>query len=212
MPTSPTTPTVYGVLLAAGLSRRMGQPKPLLPWRGQPLVCHVVQQAAASQLAGLLVVLGDHATDVQAALAALPPLPLTPQVILAPGYHEGQAASLRAGIAAVPATATAALVLLGDQPTVSTPLIDHLLAAYATPPAPLALIPTYAGQRGNPVVLHRRLFAAIAHLRGDTGARAILRQHPQHVRWLALDDPAVVQDIDTPADFARLQMLCNPEN
>lgn len=106
---------IYGVLLAAGTSSRMGRPKQLLEWGGRPLVRHVVQTALASRLDGLIVVIGAAAAEVRQALDGL-----TGQVQLVEcaDYAEGQAASLRAGLAALPAGAEAAVVLLVDMPLV----------------------------------------------------------------------------------------------
>jgi molybdenum cofactor cytidylyltransferase len=193
---------IYGVLLAAGTSSRMGQPKQLLEWRGQPLVLHVAAQALASRLAGLVVVVGAAAPAVRAALAGLG----GPLWLVENGdYAAGQAGSLRVGLTALPAHARAALVLLVDQPLVGPALIDRLLEAYAADPQALALVPHYAGRRGNPVLLAAPLFAELRALEGDVGAREVLARHPAAVRRLDLDDPALVADMDTPEEYRAMQ-------
>lgn len=193
---------IYGVLLAAGTSSRMGRPKQLLEWGGRPLVRHVVQTALASRLDGLIVVIGAAAAEVRQALDGL-----TGQVQLVEcaDYAEGQAASLRAGLAALPAGAEAAVVLLVDMPLVGPALIDRILAAYADAPAAVAVVPRHNGRRGNPALLAAELFAELGALKGDTGARALLERHAERVVWLDVDDPAVTTDADTPEAFERLK-------
>lgn len=193
---------IHAILLAAGQATRMGQPKQLLDWQGQPLVRHVAQIALASPLAGLVVVLGAYAPQVRAALVGLAG-PLT--LVTCTDYATGQAASLRCGLAALPPETSAALVLLADQPLITPALIEHLLAAFAATPAALAVVPRYQGRRGNPVLLAAALFAELRALEGDRGARDLLQQHAEHVRWLELDDPAVLSDLDTPDDYRRLR-------
>jgi molybdenum cofactor cytidylyltransferase len=193
----------YGILLAAGTSSRMGRPKQLLEWRGRPLVRHVAEQALASQLMiGLVVVVGAAAESVRAALVGLDGPVL---IVQNPNYASGQSSSLRVGMGALPATARAALVLLVDQPLVTPALIDGIITSYDADPAALALIPHYQGRRGNPVLLARALFAELRLLKGDMGAREVLARHAEAVRQIAVDDPAVVSDIDTPEDYADMQ-------
>lgn len=199
---------IYGILLTAGMSARMGQPKQLLDWHGQPLVRHVVQQALVSNLAGLVVVTGFAAAATQASLASAeadnPVIPL--YICFNPAYREGQATSLRAGLAELPADAQAVLVLLVDQPLVTPALMNQMLAAFQAQPsgATVAVVPTYRGQQGNPVLLSRALFAELRDLSGDEGARGVLRRHAQRVHWLPVDDPAVVMDADTPEQYQAL--------
>ncbi|MFV9505179.1 MAG: nucleotidyltransferase family protein [Oscillochloridaceae bacterium umkhey_bin13] len=193
---------IYGVLLAAGTSARMGQPKQLLDWQGQPLVRHVAATALASQLDGLVVVCGAVAPAVSAALADLAE---SLHLVVCSDYAAGQAASLRCGLAALPAGTRAALIVLVDQPLITTELINHMLAHWQAEPTALALVPQYQGQRGNPVILAAALFPELAALHGDTGARAILAKHHDRVRWWVVDDPAVVTDIDTPETYAHLR-------
>ncbi|WP_298817737.1 nucleotidyltransferase family protein [Chloroflexus sp.] len=190
---------IVGLLLAAGLSSRMGQPKQLLAWRGQPLVTYVARQALASQLAGLTVVVGASADQVREALRELPVT-----IITNPSYQEGLGTSLAAGLRALPADSDAAMVLLVDQPLVTTRLIDELIAAYHAAPDALALVPTYQGQRGNPVIIAAPLFAELQTLRGDTGARAIFNRHAERIVWHEVADPAIVIDVDTPEAWRSL--------
>ncbi|NTV63669.1 MAG: nucleotidyltransferase family protein [Oscillochloris sp.] len=191
---------IYGILLAAGTSSRMGQPKQLLAWRGRPLVRHVAEQALASRLAGLVVVVGAAADDVRAALAGLEGRLL---IVDNPAYAEGQAGSLRAGLSALPTAARAALVLLVDQPLVGPALIDRILAVYAAQPTAAALVPLCQGRRGTPVLLGHELFDQIQGLTGDIGARAVLAAHPG-VALISLDDPALLLDLDTPEQYAEM--------
>jgi molybdenum cofactor cytidylyltransferase len=193
---------IYGVLLAAGLSSRMGRPKQLLDWRGRPLVRHVAEAALASRLAGLVVVLGAEAEAARAALVGLAGAVETAECA---DYHTGQAASLRCGLGALPAAATAAMVLLVDQPLVGPELINRLVAAFEEAPEVLAVVPRHQGRRGNPVLIAAGLFAELLTLQGDVGARVLLERHAAQVRWLDVDDPAVLIDADTPEAFARLQ-------
>jgi molybdenum cofactor cytidylyltransferase len=188
---------IAGVLLAAGQSQRMGQPKQLLPWQGVPLVRHAAMIALRARLDELVVVVGAYAAEVRTALDGLPL-----RIVANPAYAHGQSISLRLGIDAV-ADAHAAVVLLCDQPLLQPATINRLIDAFDAPDV-WAVIPTHAGQRGNPVLLGQCLFAALATIEGDMGARQVLRAHADRVRLLELDDAGVITDLDTPTSYDRV--------
>jgi len=113
----------------------------------------------------------------------------------APDFADGMSASLKAGIAAVPAHCDGALICLGDMPFVRAGTFDKIADAFA---GQAAVFPTYAGKRGNPVLLSRSLFADIMDLSGDQGARALLGAIPDRVGEVAVEDPGVLRDLDRP--------------
>lgn len=193
-----------GIVLAAGAASRMGRAKQLLEIGGRPLLQHVVDAAAASCLAEIVVVLGHEADAVRAALA----LPARPRcrVVVNPGYREGQASSLRVGLAAAAPGARAAAILLGDQPFVSAQRIDRVARAFqgAGRPAARPFDRTATGEEvpGHPVFVDRSLWPALAVLRGDEGARALFALHPGWVHAVALGD-APPLDVDRDVDLER---------
>lgn len=201
--------SVAAILLAAGRSQRYrdaGGPeasKLLADFHGEPVVRASARAALASGAAPLIVVTGHAREAVEAALSDL-----SPRFAHNPDFASGLASSLRVGVAAAPADAAGALALLGDMPAVSPGAIDALIAAFAARPDALAVAPTIAGQRGNPVLLARGLFARIAALQGDEGARRLLRElDPALVIDCALDDAALQLDVDTPEQLARARAL-----
>lgn len=202
---------IAALILAAGQSTRFraagGAPasKLVAQWAGCPLVRHVAQAALGSRARPVFVVTG-HARDE--ILAALDGLPITE--IFNPLHASGLASSLKAGIAAVPATATGALVLLGDMPLVGAALLDRLIDALEKQPRVEGVVPVHAGRRGNPVLVGRALFAAIAGLAGDRGARTIIEA--ARVTELAVEEEAVSVDIDTPQGLANLESQAAPES
>ena len=103
--------SVAGIILAAGASQRMGQPKPLLLWRGKPFVCHVARTALDAGLTPVVIVIGAHAEEVWAALADLPV-----EIVYNPNWAEGQSTSVQAGLQSLPPETDAAVFLLADQP------------------------------------------------------------------------------------------------
>ena len=188
---------VGGVILAAGLGRRMGVPKLLLPWQGRPLVRHVAEAALASQLGGVLVVTGYRADDIANALEGLPL-----QIVANPDYEAGLSTSLHAGILAMAGRYSAAMIMLGDQPLLTTEIIDRLLQAYWATQAPL-VAPVAGQHRGNPVLFARRLFPELLTIRGDEGARAIINAHRAELHTVPVDE-SVFFDVDTPEAYAGL--------
>ncbi len=189
---------ITGILLAAGRSQRMGQPKLLLPWHGVPLVRHAAEIALASKLAELLVVVGHRAEHVKAALGDLPV-----RIVHNDGFLAGQSTSIQAGILALRQDAEAVVVLLADQPLLQAATVNALLAAYAASAAPI-VAPRYAGRRGNPVLLARSLFPALLALTGDQGARPLLRNHAAQIAWVDVADEGILLDVDTPEMFQSL--------
>lgn len=196
---------VSGLVLAAGGARRMGEPKQLLPWRGRPLLQHVIDAVLASRLDELILLLGHRAAEIEAALSW--PRDLRVRVVVHPDWSAGQSTSLALGLRHCAAESRAAAVLLGDQPGVDAALIDRVVAAFlaAERPAARPVYCTSEGVRrpGHPVVLARSLWSAASAIRGDEGARGLFVAHPE---WL-LEVPVTGEpppDIDDPEDYQRL--------
>lgn len=195
-----------GVILAAGASARMGQPKQLLTLEGKPLLQHVIDAASASKLDEVIVVLGANADEIRSGIAL--PSDGKVRVVVNDRHAKGLSESLRAGLAAAASRSTAVAILLGDQPRVSTDLIDRMLTAHVVAGKP-ATRPIFgragdARTPGHPVILARSLWKALRELKGDDGARAVLAKSPElvsEVRILA----AAPADIDTPDDYRHAQ-------
>jgi len=190
---------VAAILLAAGRGTRFGDaPKLLARIDGKPLVRHVAEAAVHAGVDPVIVVTGHRAEEVRSALAGL-----AVHVVHNDVFAEGLSTSLKKGFAALPPTARAAMILLADMPFVTTDLIDALAAGWRERGEPAALVPTYKGRRGNPVVISRELRPMIEQLSGDVGAGPMLRGRSDVLEW-PMDDVAIVQDIDTRQDFDAL--------
>ena len=188
--------SVAGIILAAGASQRMGQPKPLLLWRGKPFICHVARTALDAGLAPVVIVIGAHADEVRSALADLPV-----EIVYNPNWAEGQSTSVQAGLQALPPETTAAIFLLADQPRIPVELVRALMARHAQTQPPI-VAPMIEGRRGNPVLFDYSVFPDLMSLQGDAGGRLIFSRYPAaHVPW---HDPNLLLDVDTLEDYERL--------
>lgn len=193
------------IILAAGQAARyragggMEASKLIADIGGVPMVRHVALAALASRARPVIVVTGHAQGAVEAALAGL-------DVGTAhnPLFATGMASSLKAGIAALPAGAAGAVVLLADMPRVEAAVIDQLIEALTANPGACAAVPVFQGRRGNPVALATSLLPAIMTLSGDEGARRLLEGYGAVVE-VAVSDSAVTLDVDTPDALASLR-------
>jgi molybdenum cofactor cytidylyltransferase len=196
-------PRIQGLILAAGSSRRMGSAnKLLLTFQGKPLLCHVVEAAASSQLSGLTLVTGHDDAAVKAMLDGLP-LSFTH----AADHAVGMSASLKAGLAALPADLDGVMVLLGDMPLVMASDINRLIAAFSPADGRGICVPVHGGQRGNPVLWNSTYLAEMQGLSGDRGARDLLLRHPAAICEVPMEADGVLRDVDTPDALAALIAL-----
>jgi len=186
-------------LLAAGGSRRLGAAKQLVRYRTRPLLAHALAAArGALPQAPLIVVVGSEALRLKLVVRRAR---CGARIVANPRWREGMATSLRTGLAAVPRTARAALVLLTDQPHVDAAALARLLGAWRRRPGVPAAA-RYDERVGVPAVLPRRRWSALKELTGDQGARALLRGAPSIT---LVEMPEAALDIDTPADLLELR-------
>lgn len=188
---------VAGILLAAGTSSRMGRNKLLLELDGEPLLRRSAARALAGGLSPLIVVLGHQADRARGLLSGL-----ACRAVVNRDYEEGITASLHAGLAAVPAEASALVVMLADMPYVSAEMIAELIARYRAGNAPL-VISDYEGVNAPPMLYDRSLFAELAAMQGGGCGRKVVKRRRAEadvVTW-----PAVaLTDLDVPEDYDRL--------
>lgn len=194
-----TRPEIAAIVLAAGAASRWRasggvSTKLVASWKGEPIVRRAATAALASAARPVIVVTGADAPAVRAALAGL-----ELGFVDNPRFAEGMAGSLAAGLAAVPATAQGAVILLGDMPEIGAELIDRLIDRYAQAPDAAAVVPVVGGRRGNPVLLARRLFGAAQALQGDQGARRLLEAHGNQTVEMCVNQQAPLIDVDTVA-------------
>jgi xanthine dehydrogenase accessory factor len=191
-----TAPRIGGVVLAAGLARRMGGNKMTAELGGKPLVRHAVEAALAGGLNPVVVVTGHQEDSVAKALSGL-------DVVLAHNdkYADGLSTSLRRGLGALPQDCAGAMILLGDMPAITADLIARGVAAF-DPKARAICVTMARGQQGHPVLWGRQFFSEITALKGDSGARDLLTRYAGQVCIIETDSDAPLIDIDTPADLA----------
>jgi molybdenum cofactor cytidylyltransferase len=180
------------VVLAAGQSRRMGGPNKLMAlFSGTPLIRRTVQTALSSKAAGTIVVTGHQAGRIREALQGL-----DAASVHNPDYAGGLSSSLKAGIAAVREGSAGALIMLGDMPAVSAEDLDRMIGVFRKSGGQCIVRATCRGKRGNPVLLPRAIFPAVAALEGDTGARHLVEAQQSPVIDVEIGDAAAV-DVDT---------------
>lgn len=187
------------ILLAAGGSSRLGHPKQLLDLEGQSLLQHSLQVAMDANMGPVVVVLGANADTVNKEVQGC-----NAQTVFNENWQEGMAASIRCGIAHIEETnpmAEAAILMVCDQPYISAALLNNLVAAHQQTGKPIITC-SYADTFGPPTLFHKSLFAELLQLKGDVGARSILKEHANSVE--AVPFPEGVVDIDTEADYRQV--------
>jgi molybdenum cofactor cytidylyltransferase len=183
---------VAAVVLAAGMSTRMGRSKVLLPWDGRTVIEAVVARLLAARLPEIVVVTGHEGDAVAEALTRLPV-----QIVHNPQYAQGEMlSSLQAGLQVLPGSTAACLVVMGDQPFLDGRVLGRVLAAYAEGRGEI-VIPTHRGERGHPVLIGRRFWSEI--LLQESGApRDVIRRYPEQTALVDVRTDSILRDLDTP--------------
>lgn len=190
---------IAGIVLAAGMSRRLGRPKQLLELDGVPVIRHVVRRALESSLDEVIVVVGARGEDVREALGGEPVRFVTNE-----RYAEGQGTSLAAGVSALGPDTDAVVILLGDQPGIEPAVIDRVAAERKERGASI-VVTAYGDGRGHPVLFGSEHFLELAAIDGDEGGRSVIRHNEAAVVTVVSGRDTVPPDIDTQDDWRRLQ-------
>lgn len=199
MESTPSSGQTVAIVLAAGAGSRFGGRKLLASLEGRPVLQHVLDRLDGAGLTDVVVVLGDDAAAIEAAIAWR-----TERRVRNDDPGRGLSSSVRVGIEALDASADAALIVLGDQPSVSVAAIRALLDTPSDPARPV-VVPVYEADAGrNPVRIGREAFGLVAAARGDRGLGPVIAAHPKLVREVALDVPGGNPDIDTRADLVAM--------
>lgn len=195
---------VAAIVLAAGLSSRVGKPKLLLPLNGRSLIRRTVERvitAGGGEWKEVVVVLGHEAERIQQELEGLPI-----RIILNPRFAMGMSASLIAGLQAISPQAEGAMIFLGDQPLVSTEVVRRLLSVFRESQRSI-VVPVYGGVRGNPVLFSSSLFSELTTVQGDKGGREVVMRDPERVAAMAFPSDLAPRDVDTWEDYEALRRL-----
>jgi molybdenum cofactor cytidylyltransferase len=182
-----------GLILAAGVSRRMGTPKPLLRYRGESFLDTLIGLFQA-RCAPVIVVLGAAAPEVRAATVR------AVAFVENESWRSGQTGSMQCGLRAVPAEAAGVLFTLVDHPSVKLETIDALLRAGSA----LLRVPRYQGRNGHPIWFSRALIPEFLALAESGAARDVVHAHAAEIEYLDVEDPGVLADIDDPAAYRAL--------
>jgi molybdenum cofactor cytidylyltransferase len=190
---------VTAIVLAAGLSSRLGAPKQLLSFQGRPLIRHVAEAVLGSQIDEVIVVLGFAAESVSQALKGLPV-----KIVVNQDFAQGQSTSVTTGVNALndKILPKGVLFVLGDQPLLQSATINLIVDQFSKHGG--IVVPYFNKTPGNPVIFDHKYLPEFQELRGDVGARVIIQRHSNEVYCVDVTDRGVLFDIDTPEDYQRL--------
>jgi molybdenum cofactor cytidylyltransferase len=192
---------IAAVILAAGGSTRLGEPKQLVTLGSRPLISYVLDTVRETRVDARYVVLGHTAETIR-------------QHVCLDGFREiynadfadGQSTSVARAVQELSADTSAVIFVLGDQPLQNSAVIDRIADSYRTEPAPI-IQPSYREGPGNPVLFDRSLFPNLTSLTGDSGARPILKSNPELIRRIDCTDFSRPLDVDTPEDVEHIRAI-----
>ncbi len=188
---------ISAILLAAGKSRRMGPQKLLLPFGGQTVIGHIADQVLAAPIERVVAVTAQEGEAIRFTLVGKS---LT--FVVNPDVAGDMLSSVRCGLQALPAECAAAIIILGDQPTIRAALIADLVQAFHSTRARI-VVPSCHGRRGHPVLFSADYFAEVLTQHDGVGLRGLLQAHPSDIAELEVAEPAVLADMDCPEDYQR---------
>ncbi|MGG1660208.1 nucleotidyltransferase family protein [Brevibacillus sp. NRS-1366] len=193
---------IGAVILAAGMSKRMGQPKLLLPLKGKPLFRYAVDAAVGSELKPIVVVGGSHTEEFHKYTKDLPNV----EVVATPFYQEGMASSLKRGVRSIADRTEGMLVFLADQPYVPVHVIKELIRVYELHRSMGVRIirPQYAGELGHPILFDASLYKFFLEIDGDEGGRSIIKRFPKRMKVVSFSHSFWGRDVDTPEDYLKM--------
>jgi molybdenum cofactor cytidylyltransferase len=186
---------INALVLAAGESKRMGMPKPLLRFGNTTFLAQIVSVLQQSEVDGVTVVLGAQAARIRASadLAGV-------DVVMNEDYRNGQLSSLTAGLKSLPSQAEALLLCLVDNPLITGATVNRVVRAFHETGKPI-VIPVFEGHRGHPALFARAMFNELLNAPADEGARYVVRSHKDQVFEVDIPEPAILARIDTPEDY-----------
>ena len=194
-----------GVILAAGMSQRFGQPKQLLKLKNKYLLAWVLDAALASRLDMVVLVVGHEHQNILKALGSETNRPRL-RIVVNHRYQEGQSKSLQAGLSEIQRQFSSVMFLLGDQPMLKSATIDRMLDIFWQSEKDIC-VPIWKEKRGNPTIFSRAMYCNLMAVEGDIGARGVIRANPERVLSINVDDPLCFIDIDSQQDLENLQAL-----
>jgi molybdenum cofactor cytidylyltransferase len=183
------------ILLAAGESKRMGEPKQLMPLGSSTVLEQAIDNLLNSAVNEVIVVLGYKAEEIIKTLAAKPV-----KIIVNPNYRQGMSTSIIAGLILIDSQAQAVMLALGDQPLVDSQTINQLIDEFYNHDKGIA-VPAYQGRRGHPIIFAIKYKPKLLELKADIGGRQIIQHHPDDVLEVAVDSESIIADIDTRDDY-----------
>lgn len=198
-------PFVSAIVLAAGMSKRMGSLKQLMEVGDRSLVEHTLRTVTDSDVSETILVLGYQSEKICEALTRNGVGPKA-KVVINDSYAEGMSTSIKAGLQSLATEADAALIVLADQPLLNPGLINRLIDEYRHEHSPIT-VPIYKGFRGNPVLVDRALFGEMMNISGDIGCRSLFGLHSESIRTVLTDDIGILVDIDTAEDLQRFSAM-----
>ena len=186
---------ISAVVLAAGVSSRMGRVKLVLPVEGRPILETVLVTLRKAKVDEVVVVLGAGAAEIKKEVRFR-----GERVVFNPDYAEGMSSSLKLGLKKISPDSEAALVVLGDQPFLTSSTINRIVDGYLTTKAPV-VVPVHGNIRGNPVLFDRSTFPAVMKVKGDVGAKSVVGAYGDMVLEVLSPDDGILIDIDTPSEY-----------
>jgi molybdenum cofactor cytidylyltransferase len=189
---------ISAIILAAGQSRRMGQPKMLLPWGNLTVIEHVITTFLNAGVEDIVLVTGGAREQVERLTAQYPI-----RRIYNSDYAKGEMlSSLQLGLTAMPAQVQATLIGLGDQPQVQERCVRLVCEAYREN-KPQLVVPSFQMRRGHPWLVARPLCDKLLKLKPPESPRDFLNKHAGEIRYVAVDTPSILADLDTPEDYQK---------
>ncbi len=194
--------SVAAIVLAAGLSTRMGQPKLLMDWGGKTVLQTVLLTLNTAGIETIHVVIGANRDLIEDSILALS-FPV--ELVFNPYFSNGEMTdSIKVGIASIPRDVSAVMIVLGDQPQMKLEVVKGVLDIYQKSGAKI-IVPSYQFRRGHPWLIERTLWSDLENLNPSFTMRDFLRKHQDEIHYLEVDTPTVLQDLDTPQDYQRLK-------
>lgn len=188
---------ICAIVLAAGESRRMGCQKLLLPFGKTTVIGHVVDELLRSALDAVYVVVGHERNRISDQLSRR-----SMTIVTNPNYKLGMLSSVRCGLQALPQQCEKVLVALGDQPAITSELVNQMIQSSSATNKGI-LVPLYRGKRGHPILFSIRYRDEIMTSFDNVGLRGLLQAHPDDIFQLSVSTPAILSDIDCPEDYRR---------